>query len=150
MVAQAIAPEKQKSLNETTFKDLAGKFSIEAGKIALDTMKISANDFILSGKGAIGLDKSLDLNTALLLTKSASERFQKDKTLKYLLNNDQQLEIPCAIKGDVMSPQIAADGNSLNRLLGNAASKAVQEQVQKKLDGKVGKELDNVLKNIFK
>ncbi|MFH2045077.1 MAG: AsmA family protein [Pseudomonadota bacterium] len=150
MVAQAIAPEKQKSLNETAFKDLAGKFSIEAGKIALDTMKISAKDFILSGKGAIGLDKSLDLNTAVLLTKSASERFQKDKTLKYLLNNDQQLEIPCTIKGDVTSPQIAADGNSLNRLLGNAASKVVQEQVQKKLDGKVGKELDNVLKNIFK
>lgn len=150
MVAQAIAPEKQKSLNETAFKDLAGKFSIEAGKIALDTMNISAKDFILSGKGAIGLDKSLDLNTAVLLTKSASERFQKDKTLKYLLNNDQQLEIPCAIKGDVTSPQIAADGNSLNRLLGNAASKAIREQVQKKLDGKVGKELDNVLKNIFK
>ncbi len=150
LVAQAISPEKQKRLNETEFKDLTGKFSIEAGKIIVDAMKISAHDFTLSGKGAIGLDKSLDLDTAVLLTKSASERLQRDNTLKYLLNNDQQLEIPCAIKGDMMSPRISADGNSLNRLLENAATKAVKEQIQKKLDGKAGKELDNVLKNIFK
>ncbi|MFO7557226.1 MAG: AsmA family protein [Desulfobacterales bacterium] len=154
LVAQAVAPEAQTQVKETAFQDLSGKFNIRDGKILLDGITMASKDLKLSGGGNIGLDKSLDLNTTLVFSKSTSERLQKDKTLKYLLNKDQLLEIPCAIKGDVTSPRIAVDGDTLNRLLQNAATKAATEQIQKHLDDKVGKgvgkEVDKVLKNIFK
>ncbi len=154
LVAQAVAPEAQTQVKETAFQDLSGKFNIRDGKILLDGITMASKDLKLSGGGNIGLDKSLDLNTTLVFSKSTSERLQKDKTLKYLLNKDQLLEIPCAIKGDVTSPRFAADGDTLNRLLQNAATKAATEQIQKHLDDKVGKgagkEVDKVLKNIFK
>jgi len=161
MVAQAVAPESQTQVKETRFQDLAGKFNIKDGKIFLDGINMASKDLKLSGTGNIGLDKSLDLNTTMVFSKSTSERLQKDKTLKYLLNKDNLLEIPCAVKGDVTSPRIAAEGDSLTRLLQNAVTKAATDQVQKHLEDKigkevgkgvgkeVGKEVDKVLNNIF-
>jgi AsmA protein len=150
MVAQAVAPGTQKHLNETEFNDLAGKFNITEGKILLDALTMSAKDFKLSGAGFIGLDKNLDVNAVLTLSKSASERFQNDKVMKYLLNKDQLLEVPCAFKGDVTSPRVTADGDSLNRLMQNAAAKAAQEKIGKKVEEKLGKDADKLLKGIFK
>ncbi len=150
MVAQAVAPRTQKQLNETEFNDLAGKFNIKEGKIFLDALNMVAKDFKLAGSGFIGLDKSLDVNAVLTLSKSASERFANDKVMKYLLNKDQLLEIPCAFKGDATSPRITADGDSLSRLMQNAAAKAAQEKIEKKVEEKLGKEADQLLKQIFK
>jgi hypothetical protein len=150
MLAQSISPQSQKHLNETKFDELSGKFNIVSEKIRVDAMTMSSPDFKLTGTGNIGFDKSLDLDTILVLSKPASEHLQKDIGMKYLLNKDQQVEIPCAVKGDVAAPRITADGDSLNRLLQNAAGKAVQDQIQKGVGDQLGKEADKLLKSIFK
>jgi hypothetical protein len=149
-VARAVSPGSDKHLNETEFDELSGKFRIREEKIILDALTMSASDFTLSGTGDIGLDKSLDLDAILVLSRTASERLGKDKVMKYLLNKDQLLEIPCAFKGDVASPRITVDGDSLNRLMQNAAAKGVRDQIQKGMGDKLGQEADQLLKQIFK
>ncbi len=149
-LAQIVSPGTQTKVKETSFQNLSGKFNIRDGKILLDTMAMSTRDFTLSGAGNIGLDKKLDLRTSLVLPQSTSARLEKDRIMRYLLNKDKRLEIPCAVKGDVTSPRIAADGDSLNRLLKNAATNAIQDQIQKSVEGKLGNEAGKLLKDIFK
>jgi len=149
-LAQVVSPNTKTNLKEMTFENLSGKFNIRDGKILLDKIAMSSKDYTLSGAGSIGLDKKLDLQTSLVLPQSKSERMQKDKIMKYLLNKEKRVEIPCAVKGDVTNPRITADGDSLNKLLKNAATNAIQEQLQKSVGNKLGDEAGKLLKGLFK
>lgn len=149
-LAQTILPDIQTTVKETVFQNLSGKFNIQKGKILLDAINMSTQDFKLSGNGAIGLDKTLDLNTLVVLSQSISERLQKDNTLKYLLSKDQLLEIPCTVTGDILKPRINANGSMLSDLLKNAATKAISDQIQTGIGNKLGDEADKLLKGIFK
>lgn len=149
-LALAVSPKAGQHLNETEFTQLAGKFNIREELIHLETMTMATADFNLSGNGTIGLDKKLNLDTVLVLSRDASGRFENDKTLRYFLNKDRQMEIPCAIKGDVSNPRVTADGDTLNRLMRNAATRAVEDQVQKGVEDKLGEKADQLLKRIFK
>ncbi len=150
LLAQTLSPQGGTPLKETAFQDLTGKLAILEGKIQVEALKLAARDFLLSGGGKIGLDKSLDLRTAVVLSDTLSARLEKDPYLKYLLNQNKQLEIPCAIKGDIMKPQVAADGDSLNRLLQKAATNAAKDQLQQGVEQKLGKDAGKLLQGIFK
>lgn len=150
MLVQTTLPDMKANIKETIFQNLSGKFNLLKGKILLDAIKMSAKDFKLTANGAIGLDKTLDLNTMVVFSKSISDRLQKDNAMKYLLNKDQLLEIPCTVSGDIRKPRINADGGMLNELLKNAANRAISEQIQKGLENKLGNEADKFLKGLNK
>ena len=145
-VAQAMSPKADKNLKETPFKDLLGNLKIQGGKILLDAFSMSARDFTLSGTGDIGLDKRLDLEAALVCSKEISDRLQKDKAMKYLLNENQRLEIPCAFKGDITRPDISVDGESLRQMMGNA----VKDELRKGVEDKLGQEAGRILEQLLK
>ena len=145
-VAQAVSPEADKRLEETPFKDLLGSLKVRGGKILLDAFSMSAKDFTLSGTGNIGLDKHLDVEAALVCSKEISERLQKNNVMKYLLNENQRLEIPCAFKGDITSPRISVDGDSLKQLMGHA----VKDELRKGVEDKLGQEAGRVLEQLLK
>ncbi len=149
LLAQTLAPQAGVQSKETTFQDLAGKFSVLEGKIQLEDLTMAARDFLLSGGGQIGLDQKLDLRTSVVLSNALSARLEKDNYMKYLLNKNKQLEIPCAISGDVQKPQVAADGDSLNRMLQKAATTAAKDQLQQGLEKKVGKDAGKLLQGLF-
>ncbi|MFZ5569736.1 MAG: AsmA family protein [Thermodesulfobacteriota bacterium] len=149
LLAQTLSPREGKQTGETVFQDLAGKFAILGGKIRLDSLSIAARDFLLSGGGDIGLDKALDLRTSVVLSEALSARLEKDNYMKHLLNKDKRLEIPCAISGQIMKPAVAADGDSLNRMLQKAAVNAAKGQLQQGLEKKLGKDAGNLLQGLF-
>ena len=145
-VAQAVSPEPDKHLKETPFKDLLGNLKIREGKILLDTFSLSAKNFTLSGAGNIGLDKHLDVDAALVCSKEISERLQKDNVMKYLLNENQRLEIPCTFTGVITNPRINVDGESLKQLMGSA----VKGELRKGVEDKFGQEAGRILEQLLK
>jgi len=134
MLVQKAFPKHKDKINETTFKDLTGKVHVEAGKIKCDDVLMRSDDFVMKGNGLIGLDSSIDFEGTTTLSKRASRSLARDKTLKYLLNDSQQLEVPLSISGDLKRPKLDAQGKAVVKMLGGAAKKVIEDKAGEFLD----------------
>ena len=86
------------------------------------------------------------MDAALVCSKEISERLQKDNVMKYLLNENQRLEIPCTFTGVITNPRINVDGESLKQLMGSA----VKGELRKGVEDKFGQEAGRILEQLLK
>src|SRR5688572_13666340 len=80
--------------DKTLFENLSSKFQIANGRINTSGLKLSTDDFALAGDGWIGLNKELNVNSTLALSKKlASDLVAEVPAARVLLNADGRIEV---------------------------------------------------------
>ncbi len=113
---------------ETTFSDLSASFRVEGGKIRTDSLRIISDKLGLTGKAAVGFDRTLDFRGAIRLSKEMSKRF-RGKAGKFLVGPEGEVEIPLFLTGPLTSPAASLDTAAL--------AKGAGERLLKDLIGKI-------------
>ena len=92
---------KQKlTANGTVLSDIKFPVAIENGQIIINNVVISADEFIFKGSGRSGLSGTYSLEGSFLIPQELSAAMiSAVSQLQYLLNGDNQIEIPLRITG---------------------------------------------------
>jgi uncharacterized protein involved in outer membrane biogenesis len=128
---------------DTEFKDLHSDFVVENGKLLARNLSLKADEYDIAAKGAVGLDKSLDVSVNLLLSKTLSSDLIKDvKLAGYLANASGQIEIPFMLEGTLPKARAKIDGAYVNKVVQKAL-------VQQGLDALQKQDVGNDIKDLF-
>ena len=93
---------------DTEFKEMRGTFDVADGRININSLRIAAADYAVDGKGWADFDRKIDFKSVLQLSQQMSaDIVQSARELKYLLNGQNQVEIPFTVGGRLpkCSPQ---------------------------------------------
>ena len=123
----------------TSFKELKSDFKVENGRLLARNLKLDAGDYLLSGKGGIGLDKSLDMVVTLSVSKALSADLIKDVDLvKYLANDNGQVVIPFALRGTMPNVTAVPDQAYINGVIQKALVRKGVDQLGDNLQKGIG------------
>jgi AsmA protein len=113
---------------ETTFSDLSASFRVEGGKIRTESLRIISDKLGLSGKAAVGFDRTLDFRGSIRLSKEMSKRF-RGKMGKFLVGPEGEVEIPLILTGPLVSPAASLDTAALAKGAGERLLKGLIEKI---------------------
>jgi hypothetical protein len=141
---EAIAPALRSepgtaAKGETKFSDLSADFQVEGGKIRTEALTILSETMGLTGKAAIGFDRTIDFQGALRLSREMSQRV-RGKAGKFLVAEDGRVEIPLVMTGPLTSPAVAIDPTALAK---GAAGKILRDLTDKISGSKSSSGADN-------
>ncbi len=121
---------------DTDLRELGLTFTIQGPKITSHDIKATTPDYSALADGWFDLDKNIDMNAHLLLSKELSrELMSEKKNVVYLANEQKQVDIPVKISGQLPKPSVQPD---IQFLAQRAAGHLVQKQAGKLLDKYLG------------
>jgi uncharacterized protein involved in outer membrane biogenesis len=122
----------------TTFDELHSTFTFNNGKMNIDDLRISAADYTMQGKGWVDFDQQLDLRAQLILSQKLSTDIADDvKEAKYIVNEQNRVEIPFALAGTLPKVRPQPDLAYVGRLLQRAALRRGAEELEKRVLRKI-------------
>jgi uncharacterized protein involved in outer membrane biogenesis len=124
---------------ETRFSDLSADFQVEGGKIRTKALTILSEKMGLTGKVAIGFDRTIDFQGALRLSREMSQRI-RGKAGKFLVAEDGRVEIPLVMSGSLTSPAVAIDPAALAK---GAAGRFLRDLTDRKSGSESSPGADN-------
>ena len=121
---------------DTNLTELSLTFVIQGPKITSHDIKAATPDYSALADGWFDLDKNIDMNAHLLLSKELSgELMSEKKNVVYLANEQKQVDIPVRISGQLPKPSVQPD---IQFLAQRAAGHLMQKQAGKYLDKFLG------------
>lgn len=132
------AKEDRESLDResTVVEKLTGSFELRDGIATTNDLYLLSDLFYLRGKGTINFDSEVDLVTTIFFNESFSERLVKStKELKYLLNDEGELQFPLSLRGTAPKIIVIPD---LEELIKLAAKGELGDRAGKYLDKALG------------
>jgi uncharacterized protein involved in outer membrane biogenesis len=131
---------------DTEFNDIKSDFVIENGKLLARNLKLKADEYNVSAKGGLGLDRSLDIDVNLLLSKKlSSDLIQDVKLASYLANANGQIEIPFVLEGTLPKARAKIDASYISKIVEKALVQQGLDVLQKQKGGSELKDLFNKL-----
>ncbi|MGE0683701.1 MAG: AsmA-like C-terminal region-containing protein, partial [Candidatus Binatia bacterium] len=122
----------------TTFDKLYSTFTFNNSKMNIDDLQISAADYTMQGKGWVDFDQQLDLRAQLILSQKLSTDIADDvKGAKYIVNEQNRVEIPFALAGTLPQVRPQPDLAYVGRLLQRAALRRGAEELEKRVLRKI-------------
>ena len=103
----------QISLKRHAFNAVEATFRIGQGKVFSDHLQLSGQDITLLAKGYVGLDRSLEYNSHLVL--SGQRAREHGLLATFFRDRYGRLIVPFTVKGMVGAPKIVVDANELWR-----------------------------------
>lgn len=123
--------------DDTPFDSLAGTFDIRGGRAATQDLRLDSADLDITGKGSIGLDQSIAMDTGVLLSAEVStDMVAKTPKLANLVNGQGQLALDLKIGGTLQKPSIALDPRMLKRAAEDTLKKKGADAIRRWLDRK--------------
>jgi uncharacterized protein involved in outer membrane biogenesis len=128
-------------------------FTINGIRLSTRDLVVQAQDYGMTAAGWFDLDKNVDLDGHVLLTRQFSREIMDAKrNVVYITNEDGQVDIPLSIKGKLPKPDVSPDlatlaQNATGHLL-RQTGKGVVNQLFGKKKGKNNNPLDQ-LKGLF-
>ena len=115
----------------------------------IERLLMNNPDFDATGKGAIGFDKTLNLNLSLTVSEALSKEIAVSSPVVKAMMVKNRLTVPMVITGTTQTPRYALDTTALGT--------RVQEQVKRTLDellkGQGGEDLirqgEETIKKLF-
>src|SRR5262249_6571967 len=117
---------------DTEFKELKASFELADGRINMKNVRLAAADYSAQGNGWADFNRNLDFKSVLMFSPQLSVDIgQSAKEVKYLFNNQNQIEIPFILKGKLPNVNPRPDGSYLAKiaqrgLLGKGAEELQQ------------------------
>lgn len=122
----------------TTFDELQSAFTFNNGKMDIDNLRISASDYTMQGTGWVDFEQQLDLRAQLILSQKLSTDIADDvKGARYIVNEQNRVEIPFALAGTLPQVRPQPDLAYVGRLLQRAALRRGAEELEKRVLRKI-------------
>ena len=103
---------------DTEFKELKTLLDVADGRMNVKNLRMSAAEFIVLGNGWADFNRKVDFRATLSFSQPLSaDLSQSAREIKYLLNNQGQLEIPFSLTGRMPNVKPKPDANYLGQLV---------------------------------
>ncbi len=103
---------------DTEFKEMKALVDLADSRINVKNLRIAAADYFAQGNGWVDLDRKVDFKSVLTFSQAMSADIsQSAREVNFLLNNQNQLEIPFTVTGRLPKVKVRPDANYLGRLV---------------------------------
>ena len=121
---------------DTEFKELKANFDLADSRMNVKNLRMAAAEFVVQGNGWADFDRKVDFRSTL----SFSQRFSADlsqsaREMKYLLNNQGQLEVPFALTGRMPNVKPKPDTRYLGQMVQRGFLRKGTEELQNRFLG---------------
>jgi uncharacterized protein involved in outer membrane biogenesis len=121
---------------DTEFKELKANFDLADSRMNVKDLRMAAAEFVVQGNGWADFDRKVDFRSTL----SFSQRFSADlsqsaREMKYLLNNQGQLEVPFALTGRMPNVKPKPDTRYLGQMVQRGFLRKGTEELQNRFLG---------------
>ena len=123
--------------NATLFSSMESHLNIQHGVVMIKRLIANSPDFDVTGNGAIGFDKTLNLNLSVRLSEALSKSILGFSPIAKAMTARGRLSIPMVITGTIRAPQYALD----TKALGTTVQEQVQEKLGELLKGQGGEDI---------
>ena len=121
---------------DTEFKELKANFDLADGRMNVKNLRMAAADFVVQGNGWADFDRKLDFRATLNFSQRLSaDLAQSAREIKYLLNNQGQLEVPFALTGRMPNVKPKPDTRYLGQLVQRGFLRKGTEELQNRFLG---------------
>jgi len=121
---------------DTKFKELKTLFSVGNSRINVKDLRMTAADFTIRGKGQVLFNRKTDFRSVLLFSQQLSADLARAaREVKYIYNQQNQLEIPFGLKGTLPNVRPRPDSNFLAKLVQRGAAGKGAEEISKQIFG---------------
>jgi hypothetical protein len=110
------------SRTDTVFDSLQANFIVEPERIRTDNLVILTPDYMVTGAGWIGFDRTTKWNGLIVLSPRLTQEVQRDvRLLRYLLDRRGRLTITFRVDGTIPNVRIRLDNRALAQTLRGGA-----------------------------
>ncbi len=122
---------------DTEFKELKANFDIWEGRMNVKGLRMSAAEFVVQGNGWADFTRRVDFRSTLNFSERLSaDLSQSAREVRYLLNNQGQLEVPVALTGKLPNVKPKPDVNYLGQLVERGFMRKGADELQKRFLGR--------------
>jgi AsmA protein len=120
--------------DETPFDSLTGTFAIGGRRARTDDLMLDSADLDLFGRGALGLDMTLDLGILARFSPEATAgMLEKTARLRALTDGEGRLAVNLLASGSLAAPKVALDTTKQVRQFQEQKKAEVKEKVRDRL-----------------
>jgi len=132
-------PEKYKKKlqdKDTPIERVEIDATVKNGSLVVTDAQVTSDTFLLTGKGTIGFDQTVALDTSLAIPEDLSTSMVTSAdNLKFLLDRKGQIMIPVKVSGKVSSPRFFPDLEYLGkRIIATRGREELNKFLDKVLD----------------
>jgi hypothetical protein len=128
---------------DTEFKELKANLDLADSRINIKNLRMAAADFIVLGDGWADFTRKVDFRSTLSFSQGLSADIsQSAREVKYILNNQGQLEVPFALTGRLPNVKPKPDTRYLGQLVQRGFLRKGTEELQNRFLGG-GKDSDS-------
>ena len=128
---------------DTEFKEMKTQFDVADGRVNVKNLRIAAADYFTQGSGWVDFDRRLDFRSVLTFSQPMSADIgQSTREIKYFFNNQNQLEIPYAVKGQRPHVKARPDASYLAKMVQRGLLGKGTEELEQRLPGNKEKKTD--------
>jgi AsmA protein len=121
---------------DTEFKELKADFDLAGGRTNVKNLRISAADFIVQGNGWVDFNRKVDFQSTINFSQPLSADLAKSaREVKYLLNDQGQLEMPFVLSGRMPHVKPKPDMKHLGRMVQRGFLRKGAEELQNRFLG---------------
>jgi len=118
---------------DTEFKEMKAVFDLADGRINVKNLRIAAADYSTQGNGWVDLERKINFRSTLLFSQRLSADIgDSAREMKFLLNPQNQIEIPFTVSGKLPNVKPKPDMNSLGRMVQKGFMRRGTEDVQRR------------------
>jgi uncharacterized protein involved in outer membrane biogenesis len=122
---------------DTEFKELKANLDMAEGRINVKDLRMSAAEFVVQGNGWADFTRRVDFRSTLNFSERlSSDLSQSAREVKYLLNNQGQLEVPVALTGRLPNVKPKPDVNYLGQLVQRGFMRKGADELQNRFLGR--------------
>src|SRR5919106_4861543 len=130
---------------DTEFKELKAIFDLADGRMNVKDLRMSAAEFVVQGTGWADFTRRVDFRSTLYFSQRLSaDLSQSTREIKYLLNNQGQLEMPIALKGTLPNVKPKPDTNYLAQMAQRGFMRKGSDDLQNRFLGGKESQEENV------
>ena len=121
---------------DTEFKELKANFDLADSRMNVKNLRMAAAEFVVQGNGWADFDRKVDFRATLSFSQRLSaDLSQSAREMKYLLNNQGQLEVPFALTGRMPNVKPKPDTRYLGQLVQRGFLRKGTEELQNRFLG---------------
>jgi len=121
---------------DTEFKELKTLLNVGEGRINVKDLRMAAAEFFVQGNGWADFNRRVDIRATLSFSQRLSaDLSQSAREIKYILNNQGQLEIPFTLSGTLPNVKPKPDVNFLAQLVQRGFMRRGVDELQNRFLG---------------
>ncbi len=121
---------------DTEFKEMKARFDVADNRINVTDLRITAADYGVQGKGWADFNRKVDFRSTLVFSQRLSADLgDSAREIRFLFDNQNQLEIPFAVTGRLPNVRAKPDSNYLGRMVQRGMARRGVEELQRQFFG---------------